>query len=142
MPPIQTTLEESDPTINSDLNSKLHQVFNVCPLVLRSLSKELFGDYLVRCGCILWFEKQKEGPMLEVALDNEAFEEFFWVVDTDKEEHNNTMVFVRLYLNLEDKVLIEGGRIVMNLTKMEVLFAKMSNYIWDPGKMFIYSRGI
>ncbi|PHT33561.1 hypothetical protein CQW23_25361 [Capsicum baccatum] len=110
MPPIQTALEESDPTINSDLNSKLHQ--------------------------------QKEGPMLEVALDNEAFEEFFWVVDSDKEEHNNTMVFVRLYLNLEDKVLIEGGRIVMNLTKMEVLFAKMSNYIWDPGKMFIYSRGI
>ncbi|PHU02240.1 hypothetical protein BC332_27491 [Capsicum chinense] len=142
IPPIQTALEESDPTINSDLNSKLHQVFNVCPLVLRSLSKELFGDYLVRCGCILWFEKQKEGPMLEVALDNEAFEEFFWVVDTDKEEHNNTTVFVRLYLNLEDKVLIEGGRIVMNLTKMEVLFAKMSNYIWDPEKMFIYSRGI
>ncbi|PHT84320.1 hypothetical protein T459_12763 [Capsicum annuum] len=51
MPPIQTALEESDPTINSDLNSKLHQVFNVCPLVLPS--KELFGDYLVRCGCIL-----------------------------------------------------------------------------------------
>ncbi|KAM3217916.1 hypothetical protein P3L10_022445 [Capsicum annuum] len=36
-------IEESDPTINSDLNSKLHQVFNVCPLVLpSSLSKELF----------------------------------------------------------------------------------------------------
>ncbi|PHT83149.1 hypothetical protein T459_11592 [Capsicum annuum] len=143
MPPIQTALEESDPTINSDLNSKLHQVFNVCPLVLpSSLSKELFGDYLVRCGCILWFEKQKEGSMLEVALDNEAFEEFFWVVNTDKEEHSNTMVSVQLYSNLEDKVLIEGGRIVMNLTKMEVLFAKMSNYIWDPGKMSIYSRGI
>ncbi|KAF3639724.1 hypothetical protein FXO38_04386 [Capsicum annuum] len=78
MPPIQTALEESDPTINSDLNSKLHQVFNVCPLVLpSSLSKELFGDYLVRCGYILWFEKQKEGSMLEVALDNKAFEEFF-----------------------------------------------------------------
>ncbi|PHT99207.1 hypothetical protein BC332_31814 [Capsicum chinense] len=121
MPPIQTALEESDPTINSDLNSKLHQVFNVCPLVLpSSLSKELFGDYLVRCGCILWFEKQKEGSMLEVALDNEAFEGFFWVVNTDKEEHNNTMVSVQLYSNLEDKVLIEGGRIVMNLTKMEL----------------------
>ncbi|KAM3396517.1 hypothetical protein P3S68_000029 [Capsicum galapagoense] len=143
MPPIQTAFEESDPTINSDLNSKPHQVFNVFPLILSStLSKELFGDYLVRCGCILWFEKQKVGSMLEVALDNEALEKFFWVVNTDKEEHNNTMVSVQLYSNLEDKVLIEGGRIVMNITKMEVLFAKMSNYIWDPGKMSIYSRGI
>ncbi|PHU27942.1 hypothetical protein BC332_00035 [Capsicum chinense] len=143
MPPIQTAFEESDPTINSDLNSKPHQVFNVFPLILSStLSKELFGDYLVRCGCILWFEKQKEGSMLEVALDNEASEKFFWVVNTDKEEHNNIMVSVQLYSNLEDKVLIEGGRIVMNITKMEVLFAKMSNYIWDPGKMSIYSRGI
>ncbi|PHT57774.1 hypothetical protein CQW23_00137 [Capsicum baccatum] len=54
MPPIQTAFEESDPTINSDLNSKPHQVFNVFPLNLSStLSKELFGDYLVRCGCIL-----------------------------------------------------------------------------------------
>lgn len=80
--------------------------------------------------------------MLEVALDNEAFEEFFWVVNIDKEEHNNIMVFVQLFSNLEDKVLIKGGRIVMNLTKMEVLFAKMSNYIWDPREMSIYSRGI
>ncbi|PHT33217.1 hypothetical protein CQW23_29554 [Capsicum baccatum] len=104
---IQTALEESDPTINSALNSKLHQVFNVFPLVLpSSLSKELFGDYLVRCGCILWFEKQKEGSVLEVALDNEAFEEFFWIVNTDKEEHNNTMISVRLYSNLETRVVV------------------------------------
>ncbi|KAM3377112.1 hypothetical protein P3S68_009525 [Capsicum galapagoense] len=142
MPPIQTALEESDPTINSDLKSKLHQMLNVCPLFLPSLSQELFDDYLVRYGCILWFKKQKERSMLEVTLDNEAFEEFFWVVGTDKEEQHNTMVSVRLYSNLEDKVLIEGGRIVLNLTKMEVLFVKMSNYIWDPGKMSIYSRGI
>ncbi|PHU22747.1 hypothetical protein BC332_07854 [Capsicum chinense] len=104
MPLIQIALEESGPSINSDLNSKLHQVFKVCPLVLSySLSKKLFGDYLVRYGYILWFEKQKEGSMLEVALDNEAFEEFFWVVNTDKEEHNNIMVFVQLFSNLEDK---------------------------------------
>ncbi|KAM3323563.1 hypothetical protein P3S67_004714 [Capsicum chacoense] len=102
------------------------------------------GEFLssIRCGCILWFEKQKEGSMLEVALDNEALKKFFWVVNTDKEEHSNTMVSVQLYSNLEDKILIEGGRIVMNLTKMEVLFAKMLNYIWDPEKMSIYSRGI
>ncbi|PHU01254.1 hypothetical protein BC332_31041 [Capsicum chinense] len=54
MPPLQIALEESDPTINSDLNSKLHQVFNVFPLVLSSsLSNQLFGDYHVRCGCII-----------------------------------------------------------------------------------------
>ncbi|PHT49445.1 hypothetical protein CQW23_09192 [Capsicum baccatum] len=64
------------PTINSDLNSRLHQ-----------------------------FEKQKEGSMLEVSLDKEALEKFFWVVNTDKEEHNNTMVSVQQYSNLEDKVV-------------------------------------
>ncbi|PHT42315.1 hypothetical protein CQW23_16340 [Capsicum baccatum] len=44
MSPIQTALVEFDQTINSDLNSKLHQVVNVCHLVLpSSLSKKLFG---------------------------------------------------------------------------------------------------
>ncbi|KAK4369749.1 hypothetical protein RND71_009224 [Anisodus tanguticus] len=142
MPSIQNTLEDLDPTTKNALHSKFYQVFNVGPLVLPSSPlKKLLGVYLVRHGCILWFEKQQEGSVLEVALDNEAFEEFLWVVNTDKEKHNNIVVSVRLYSNLEDKVLIEGERIVMNLTKMEDPFEKMSNYIWDLGKMHIYRRG-
>ncbi|PHT40245.1 hypothetical protein CQW23_19099 [Capsicum baccatum] len=64
MPPIQTALEKSDPTINSDLNSKLHQVFNVCPLVLpSSLSKELNASSGLKskkkdqCWKLLWIMK-------------------------------------------------------------------------------------
>ena len=54
--------------------------------------------------------------LLKVSLDNEVLEEFLWVVNTYKEEHDNTVVSLRLYSNLEDKVLIEEGRIVMNIT--------------------------
>ncbi|KAJ8555526.1 hypothetical protein K7X08_013022 [Anisodus acutangulus] len=92
---IMNDFEKLDLTINNDLNSKLHQVFNVDPLVLpSSSSKKLFGVYLVGYGYIIWFEKQKEESVLEVALGNEAFEEFLWVVNSDKEEHINTVVSV------------------------------------------------
>ncbi|PHU16549.1 hypothetical protein BC332_17754 [Capsicum chinense] len=64
--------KEFDLTINSDLNSKLHQVFNVCPLVLpSSLSKELLVIILLdvdassglkikkkdQCWKLLWIMK-------------------------------------------------------------------------------------
>ncbi|KAK4730233.1 hypothetical protein R3W88_023221 [Solanum pinnatisectum] len=109
-------LVELDPTILNALRSKLHKVFNVDPLVLPSSSlKQLLDVNLVRHGCILWFKKQNDGSLLKVALDNEVFKEFLWVVNTYKEEHDNTV--------LED------------------LCEKMPNYIWDPRKIPIYRRG-
>ncbi|KAK6779698.1 hypothetical protein RDI58_021882 [Solanum bulbocastanum] len=108
MPSIHNVLEELDPTILNPLSSKLHNVFKVDPLVLPSSSpKKLLDVYLVRHGCILWFEKQNEESLLKVALDIEASKEFLWVVNTYKEEQDNTLVSLRLNSNLEDKVLIE-----------------------------------
>uniref|UniRef100_M1E0Z0 Charged multivesicular body protein 4b n=1 Tax=Solanum tuberosum TaxID=4113 RepID=M1E0Z0_SOLTU len=141
-PSILNVLEELDPTIFNALRSKLHKVFNVGTLVPPSSSpKKLFDVNLVGHGYILWFKKQNKGSLLNVALDNEASKELLWVVNTDKEEQDNTVVSLQLYSNLEDKVLIEEGRIVMNITKMEDPCNKMSYYIWDPGKMPIYRRG-
>uniref|UniRef100_M1ARB9 Structural constituent of ribosome n=1 Tax=Solanum tuberosum TaxID=4113 RepID=M1ARB9_SOLTU len=134
MPSIHNVLEELNPTIFNALRLKLHKVFNVVTLVPPSSStKKLFDVNLVRHGYILWFKKQNKRPLLNVALDNEASKELLWVVNTDKEEQDNTIVSLRLYSNLEDKVLIEEGRIVMNITTMEDPCDKMSHYIWDPG---------
>ncbi|KAJ8528208.1 hypothetical protein K7X08_021900 [Anisodus acutangulus] len=93
MPSTNNALEELDPTINNVLKSKLHKVFNVGPSALPSSSpKKLVGVNRVGDGCILWFEKQKKSSSLEVALGNAAFEEFLWVVNTGKEEHDNVVV--------------------------------------------------
>ncbi|WMV48630.1 hypothetical protein MTR67_042015 [Solanum verrucosum] len=46
--------------------------------------------------------------LLKVSLDNEVLEEFLWVVNTYKEEHDNTVVSLRLYSNLEDKIITNG----------------------------------
>ncbi|WMV12890.1 hypothetical protein MTR67_006275 [Solanum verrucosum] len=93
VPSFHNILVELDPTIRNALRSKLHKVFNVGSLVLPSSSlKQLFDVNLVRHGCILWFKKQNDGSLLQVALDNEVFKEFLWVVNTYKEEHDNTVV--------------------------------------------------
>lgn len=42
------------------------------------------------------------------------------------------LCFLR-YSNLEDKVLFEGRRNVINLAKVEDPCGNMSNYLWDPG---------
>ncbi|KAG5584565.1 hypothetical protein H5410_044999 [Solanum commersonii] len=93
MPSIYNVLEELDPTILNALSSKLHKVFKVGPLVLSSSSpKKLLDVYLVRHGCILWFEKQNEESLLKVALYIEASKEFLWVVNTYKEEEDNILM--------------------------------------------------
>ncbi|KAH0688966.1 hypothetical protein KY289_016324 [Solanum tuberosum] len=93
IPSFHNILVELDPTILNALRSKLHKVFNVGPLVLPSSSlKQLFDVNLVRHGCILWFKKQNDGSLLQVAWDNEVFTEFLWVVNTYNEEHDNTVV--------------------------------------------------
>ncbi|KAG5585099.1 hypothetical protein H5410_045533 [Solanum commersonii] len=93
VPSFDNILVELDPTILNALRSKLHKVFNVGPLVLPSSSlKQLFDVNLVRHGCILWFKKQNDGSLLQVAWDNEVFKEFLWVVNTYKEEHDNTVI--------------------------------------------------
>ncbi|KAG5628861.1 hypothetical protein H5410_000578 [Solanum commersonii] len=93
VPSFHNTLVELDPTILNALRSKLHKVFNVGSLVLLSSSlKQLFDVNLVRHGCILWFKKQNDGSLLQVALNNEVFKEFLWVVNTYKEEHDNIVV--------------------------------------------------
>ena len=80
VPSFHNILVELDPTILNALRSKLHKVFNVGPLVLPSSSlKQLLDVNLVRHGCILWFKKQNDGSLLQVALDNEVFKEFLWV---------------------------------------------------------------
>ncbi|KAH0704056.1 hypothetical protein KY285_018334 [Solanum tuberosum] len=108
VPSFHNILVELDPTVLNALRSKLHKMFNVGPLVLPSSSlKQLLDVNLVRHGCILWFKKQNDGSLLKVSLDNEVLEEFLWIVNTYKEEHDNTVVSLRLYSNLEDKVLIE-----------------------------------
>ncbi|KAH0656890.1 hypothetical protein KY290_019096 [Solanum tuberosum] len=102
VPSFHNILVELDPTVLNALRSKLHKVFNVGPLVLPSSSlNQLLDVNLVRHGCILWFKKQNDGSLLKVSLDNEVLEEFIWVVNTYKEEHDNTVVSLRLYLNLE-----------------------------------------
>ncbi|KAK4365093.1 hypothetical protein RND71_016451 [Anisodus tanguticus] len=71
----------------------IHEFCNECMLLEVGLLWMLEG-FLSSSAIFIWFEKQKEESVLEVALGNEAFEEFLWVVNSDKEEHINTVVSV------------------------------------------------
>ncbi|KAG5578733.1 hypothetical protein H5410_049360 [Solanum commersonii] len=90
VPSFHNILVELDPTILNALRSKLHKVFNV--------------DMDASSGL-------KSKMLLKVSLDNEVLEKFLWVVNTYKEEHDNTVIITNgEYKSAQHRAVTNAGR--------------------------------